>query len=346
MSDVRWRGGGVQQCMRSLRIVATLLAGSVTAGGVVVAQPSPSPSASASPSPDQPTATSPVSVVARLDPARDAFFAENAYTFTNLLHLGADGTFARYTRHHMMVTFDDQGRWRQSEDGTLRLCSHHHYTSLHANGLSIYRLEQSDTAKLPALAAGIQKRLDAHPAKTTFRDEELKPAVFGKFLASEDPINWPPDAIGPAVERDTGAASRADLVALVAALRARASSRDGTLTSQKVMRLQRITWLATPESEPKYFSDSEVETRLLDEYRRHRKGPFLPGTAPVAVSAASFKELLGTRQGFMFHTGMNQVIPRDADLEDSRGKRLAAPECGAFADLARPLPAGAASRKP
>ena len=54
------------------------------------------------------------------------------------------------------------------------------------------------------------------------------------------------------------------------------------------------------------------------------------------VSAASFKELLGTRQGFMFHTGMNQVIPRDADLEDSRGKRLAAPECGAFADLARP----------
>ena len=66
----------------------------------------------------------------------------------------------------------------------------------------------------------------------------------------------------------------------------------------------------------------------------------------MAVSAASFKELLGTRQGFMFYTGMNQVIPRDADLEDSRGKRLAAPKCGAFADLARPLPAAAASRKP
>jgi hypothetical protein len=344
MSDGQWRGDGVQHGMRSLRIVATLLAGSVTAG-VVVAQPSPSPSASASPA-TKPIAASAVSVVARLAPARDAFFAENAYTFTNLLHLGADGTFARYTRHHMMVTFDDQGRWRQSEDGTLRLCSHHHYTSLHANDLSIYRLEQSDTAKLPALAAAIEERLDAHPAKTTFRDEELKPAVFGEFLASEDPINWPPDAIGPAVERDTGAASRADLVALVAVLRARVSSRDGTLTSQKVMQLQGITWLATPESEPKYFSDSEVETRLLEEYRRPRKGPFLPGSVPVAVSAASFNQLLGTRQGFMFHTGMNQVIPRDAEFEDRRGKRLAAPECGAFADLARSLPSAAASRKP
>jgi hypothetical protein len=72
----------------------------------------------------------------------------------------------------------------------------------------------ANVAKLPALAAAIEKQLDAHPAKTTFRDEELKPAVFGKFLASEDPINWPPDAIGPAVERDTEAVSRADLVAL------------------------------------------------------------------------------------------------------------------------------------
>jgi hypothetical protein len=58
--------------------------------------------------------------------------------------------------------------------------------------------------------------------------------------------------------------------------------------------------------------------------------------APDGITFAH-KELLGRRQGFVFHTGMNQVVPRDADLDNSRDKRLAAPECGAFADLARPL---------
>lgn len=329
----RARRGGVQGCMPSLRFVAVLLAGSVAAVAVVAAQPSRPQSSSAA----KPPAASPVSVVARVDTGQDVFFAYNGYTFTKLLHLRPDGTFAKYTRHHMFVGFDDQGRWRQSEDGSLRLCSHHGYTAIHANEFSIYRLNTGDTPKLPALASAIEKQLAAHPAKTRFTHEELRPAVFLPFLASDDPLNWPADAIGPAVGHDGATASRADLVALVAVLRARVSNRDGTLTSQKVMRLQKITWLTTPESEPRIFSDAEVERDLLEEHRRHKKGPFLPGAAPVQVSAATFKQLLGTTQEFLFHTEMNQVIPRDAELDDHRGKRLAAPECGAFEELARPL---------
>ena len=56
------------------------------------------------------------------------------------------------------------------------------------------------------------------------------------------------------------------------------------------------------------------------------------------MNAKTFEELLGTRQSFMYRTEMNQVIPREAPLEDLRRERLKGPECGAYKELARPLP--------
>jgi hypothetical protein len=104
------------------------------------------------------------------------------------------------------------------------------------------------------------------------------------------------------------------------------SDRDGTLTRQKVMRFDGLTWLSEP--------DDDVEKELLGEYRRYKGRPFLSGVARVGVDAKTFEELLGTRQSFMYRTEMNQVIPRKAPLSDLRGKRIKVPECGAYKELA------------
>lgn len=102
------------------------------------------------------------------------------------------------------------------------------------------------------------------------------------------------------------------------------------------MRLDGLTWLSEP--------GRDVEQELLEEYRRHKEGPFLPGLASVGVDAKTFQELLGTRRSFLYRTEMNRVIPREAPLEDLRRERIAAPECGVYDDdLARPLPVAATS---
>lgn len=97
------------------------------------------------------------------------------------------------------------------------------------------------------------------------------------------------------------------------------------------MRLDGLMWLSE--------RGHDAEKELLEEYRRHKEGPFLSGVARVGVDAKTFEELLGTRQSFMYRTEMNQVIPREAPLEDLRRERLKAPECGVYEELARPLPA-------
>ena len=48
----------------------------------------------------------------------------------------------------------------------------------------------------------------------------------------------------------------------------------------------------------------------------------------------------------MYRTEMNQVIPREAPLEDFRRERIKIPECGVDEDLARPLLITAASDRP
>lgn len=105
---------------------------------------------------------------------------------------------------------------------------------------------------------------------------------------------------------------------------------DGTLETLTVGRRDGLTWIA-PRGDA-------VETRLLEEYREHREGTFVSAVTPVSVDAATFAALLGSTQGFIFHTEMNQRIPREAELDDMRPPRIAAPQCGPHEDLARPLP--------
>ncbi len=85
---------------------------------------------------------------------------------------------------------------------------------------------------------------------------------------------------------------------------------------------------------------------MLEEYRHHKEGPFLPGAAWVGVDVKTFEELLGTRQSFMYRTEMNRVIPREAPLDDLRRERLKAPECGVYEELGRPLPSTQSSGGP
>jgi len=309
--------------MRALRIVTLVL---LLAGSVAAQEPVSSAAATQK------------SAVARLDAEQDVFFAFNGYTFMSLLRLRTDGTFAGYSRQHMFVDIVDEGRWRQLDDGRLLLCSHYRYEPIKAGALSVW-VREDDIQKLPALVSAIQKRLDALPSKRGLTAKDLRPLIFRSWLSEKDfDAKVPAGSIGPAIEGDDKAASRADLLALTAAIRVRLTNHDATLTSKRVMRLDTITWLAEP--------DRDVEKELVEEFRRHKDGPFLPGAASVAVEAKTFYELLGTRQSFQYQTEMNQAIPREAPLEDFRRARIKIPECGVYGDLARPLPTAQSSGGP
>lgn len=300
--------------MRLLRVAALLL----LAGTVAAQEPASSP------------ARMQASAAARLDPGQDVFFAFNGYTFMRLLRLRPDGTFAGYSREHMFVGISDEGRWRQLDDGTLLLCSHYHYEPIKAGALGVW-VHEDDIPKLPALASAIERRLDALPSKRSLTTRDLKPVIFRSWLSEKDlDAKMPPGSIAPEIEGDDKTASRADLLALTAAIRSRLSNRDGTLTRQRVMRLDGLMWFSEP--------GHDVEKELLEEYRSRKRGPFLSGVATVEVDAKTFEELLGTRQSFTYQTEMNQVIPREAPLEDLRREWLKAPECGVHEELARPLP--------
>lgn len=308
--------------MTGLRIVAAfLLAGTVAAQG-----PAPSPAG-----PENAAGT-------QLAAGQDAFFALNGYTFMGLLRLRADGTFADYSREHLFVGIIDEGRWRQLDDGTLVLCSHYRHQPIEAGALRVW-VREEDVAKLPALASALESRLDALPSKRRLTVRDLRPLVLRSWLwdrSGDDKA--PAGSITPAIVGEDKTASRSDLVALTEAIRSRLANRDGALTRRRVRRVSGITWLA----EPGY----DAEKTLLEEYRRHQAGPFLPGAAFVAVDADTFRDLLGTRQAFLFITEMNRVIPREAPLEDLRRAPITIPACGLYEDLARPLPTTSASGGP
>ena len=132
--------------------------------------------------------------------------------------------------------------------------------------------------KLRAMVSAIQTRLDALPSKRSLTAKDLRPLIFRSWLSEKSfDAKVPAGSMGPAIEGDDTAASRAGLFAMTDAIRVRLTNRDGTLTSKRVMRLDTITWLAEP--------GRDVEKELLEEYRRHKDGPFLPGAASVAVDA-------------------------------------------------------------
>lgn len=300
--------------MRSVRAATLAL---IAAGGAVAAQDAgPAPAGRA------PSGT------VRLDASQDWLFALNGYTFTRLLRLERDGTFEEYSREHMFVAISDAGRWRQSDTGELLRCSHYRFNRIRAGELSVW-IHGDDVDGLPALATDLERRLDARPSKDTFRAADLKPVPF-RWMGASDAFERAPREKGPIVESWKKTASRADLQALIAAIRLRLTNHDGTLEIQSVGRVDGLTWLAQ--------QGDAVEARLLEEYREHRDGAFVSAVAPVSVDGATFAALLGTRQGFMFYTEMNQRIPREAELDDMRPARIAAPQCGSHEDLARPLP--------
>ena len=271
----------------------------------------------------------------RLETAQDVFFAADHMTGMRLIHLRADRTFAEYAREHMFVALVDRGRWRQDADGVLWRCSHHRYEPIRAGDLGVWPRE-GDVPRLAGLSETIEERLSARPSVPRLGASDLAPIVLRSILA-EDPL--PPGSRMPVVETFDDTASRTDLVALAAALRARLASRDGSLVARSVKQRDGLVWLSEP--------DRDVEPELLEQARQHTEGPFLPAMITARVEAATFAQLLGTKQAFLFLTEMNQAVSREAEIDDMLSDRLAAPECGPFADLAQPLPAtvGTSPRK-
>lgn len=119
----------------------------------------------------------------------------------------------------MFVGISDEGRWRQLDEGTLLLCSHYHYEPIKAGALSVW-VREDDVPKLQALVSAIERRLEALPSKRTLTARDLKPVTFRSWLSEKDlDAKMPPGSIGPEIAGDGKTASRADLLALTAAIR-------------------------------------------------------------------------------------------------------------------------------
>jgi hypothetical protein len=118
-------------------------------------------------------------------------------------------------------------------------------------------------------------------------------------------------------------------------LRDYVGQRNGNLTWYVATRYRDLIWLSDPAQ---MSGDGEPEQGLLDAYRKHKEGPFLPDFVTVAVDAATFAGLVGTRQSFVHYPKMNDVVPRHGLLGDLRGEPIEAPFCGRFVEGGAALP--------
>jgi hypothetical protein len=274
-------------------------------------------------------------VVHALPPAEDAFFAANNYTSTTLLHLRRDGTFAEYDREHMFIAVSDEGRWRQTATGGVELCSHYRFEEIRKGGLTVYVRPEEAGGLLP-LAAAIEERLSAIPGTGDLALGQLMPVV-ARWWRSEDAFGpAPPGGLAPDVMSEEKRASRADLRALAGAIRDYVNGRRGNLSFFVPRRYGDLVWLS--------HDASPLGRQIVQQYREHKEGPFLPGMVTVAVDAETFGSLLGTRQSFLHYPEMNVRIPRRALLDDLRRARVAEPQCAGFDEGSKALPslAGAA----
>jgi hypothetical protein len=278
------------------------------------------------------TGTADRAVRIRLPPGQDAYFATNHYTGMGLLHFRKDGTYAAYGREHLFVAQGDEGRWRQTAGGRLLLCSHFHFTPIRAGALTVYP-RADDVKGLPSLLAAIEGRLSALPARRDFAYEDLRPVVVRWFLAMDDAAA-PAGGLSPTVDCRDRRVSREGLEELANAIREYMDKGSGNLTSHVVKQYRKLVWLA----EGHFETDAYFETKLLEAYRSHGEGPFLPNLATVAVDGGTFADLLGTTQPFILHPEMNVRIPRRALLSDFRRGRVDAPLCGEFGEGAAALP--------
>ena len=269
-------------------------------------------------------------VVHQLPADTEAFFATQHYTSTTLLHLRADGTFAQYDREHMFIAISDEGRWRQTTSGDVELCSHYRFEEIRQGSLTVYA-RPSDSAGLLPLAAAIEERLSAIPGTGDLAPRQLMPVVVRHWL-SEDAFDPPPaGGLEPDVMSEEKRASRKDLRSLAGAIRNYVGARSGNLSTFVARRHGDLVWLSS--------DDSPLGPEIVQQYREHKEGPFLPGMVSVAVDAETFGSLLGTRQSFVHYPEMNVRIPRRALLSDFRKERVAEPQCGGFEAGTLALPA-------
>jgi hypothetical protein len=57
---------------------------------------------------------------------RDIYFRHDGLTWSDYLHLRADGTYRQITREHLYVEERDRGKWGQDQSGDLLLKSDLH----------------------------------------------------------------------------------------------------------------------------------------------------------------------------------------------------------------------------
>lgn len=269
-------------------------------------------------------------VAYQLPPGRDAFFATQNYTSTTLLRLRADGTFAEYDREHMFIAVSDEGRWRQVGDGSVELCSHYSFEMIRRGDLSVY-VGPDEATGLTPLAAAIEQRLSAISGAGAIPLRQMMPVVIRSWLSKDAFGPPPPGGLAPDVMSDQERVSRQDLRALAGAIREYVTARRGNLSTFVPRRYADLVWLSRDAS--------PLGREIVQQYREHKEGPFLPGMVSVAVDAEAFASLLGTRQSFLHYPEMNIRIPRRALLADYRKGRVAEPQCAGFEAGAVALPA-------
>jgi hypothetical protein len=246
-----------------------------------------------------------------------------------LLHLRADATFAAYDREHMFIAASDEGRWRQVPSGVVELCSHYRFEPIRVGALVVY-VGAEDVARLLRLASAIEERLSATRGSGDLAPRQLVPVVVRSWRSKDAFGPTPAGGLAPGIMSDDERVSRKDLRELVAAIREYVSHRRGSLSTFVPRRYGDLVWLS--------HDDRPLEKEVVQQYREHKEGAFLPGMVAVAVDGDTFGSLLGTRQSFVHYPEMNVRIPRRALLADFRQARVAEPQCADFAAGAVALP--------
>jgi len=240
-----------------------------------------------------------------------AYFMGDNYTSASFLELRSDGTFRSIDREHMFIGEGDAGRWAQTDNGTLFLCSEHRFQPLWSGDAHVFVDAESFPA-LPALREDVATLLATHDAGS-FSEDTLKKALAPRSR----------ELLGASKE-----ATRADLEALLRQIDAYVGGGLANLERLQVREHRGIVYLLSDE--PWMPEEGELVAQL----------DTAPGQRPpyvlFRIDAQAFARETGTTQPFLYHPEMNACArERARQFHDMKPAKLDAPLCGAWPPAGR-----------
>jgi len=237
-------------------------------------------------------------VGSRIPDGRDIYYRHYAYTWSDYLHLRADGSYRQITRHHLYVEEKDRGKWAQDLKGDLLLKSDAHYHSIVSGDLRISVWHQDRLQTLPDLKERIRSFLKVNRSDT-FPAEEVERIRERAF--SDDPKL----KIGDISASGVNPVKRNDLEGLLIAI-------DEFMTSdtKNVFVLKPLAY----RSAVIFVDENRVSLTTIVIDQELAQPPHPAHTADKhgyqEIDAATFDEESKDTQPFLFYPGMGELLKR------------------------------------